>query len=165
MAEKKDSLHRWLIFIVSIVLPGISLWFGLRWFYGLGLIAVSLGSGITYFVQKGLRRYVKSYGIESSVFPITDFQKKRHTFQPFLVGVFERTFFTILIAFHVEGVGAGLILWITVKMLSGWNRYKRDTLKARVRAFNALMMNLTSLIFAVLGGSIINCDIPLLFLF
>jgi len=163
----KEKLH-WFIgagvlfFLVlcSLIIPGN---FSLcsRWFIGLGLIAVCLGHGITWFVRWGLRKYAESYGITSSVFKITDFQKKRHTFQPFLVGVFERTFFTILIAYKVPAVGAGLILWITVKMVVGWSRYTIDTFDSRVRAFNALMMNLTSLLFAVLGGLIINGEIPL----
>jgi len=136
VGKEKDSIPSLLLGGVFVIILCLSAIFGgTKWLIGLGVIAVWLGHYITSFLQWGLRKYAESYGITSSVFKIENFQKKRHTFQPFLVGVLERTFFTILIAFEVSAIGAALILWITVKMIAGWNRYTKDTFGSRVRAF------------------------------
>jgi hypothetical protein len=115
-------------------------------------------------VREGLRCYAAKCGIPKREFNISGQQSKFQQLQPLLFGAFERTFFTVLIAFQIPAVGAGLMLWVTVKMLSGWNRLAEDSFEARVRSFNALMMNLISLLFAVLGGLIIHGDIQISFL-
>jgi len=136
---------------------------GIRWIIGLGVVYLLSGSLIIYVVRKGLYAYSELY-VEKEKWCLSELDEKRHSLQPFLIGVFERTFFTVLIAFEVPAVGAALILWITAKMIAGWSRYTKDTIKSRVWAFNALLCSLISLLFAVLGGSIINCDILLSFL-
>ena len=162
--RKKDSIHLWLSAGVIFIILCLSWIGGIRWFIGLGLWSVLLGSVVTRLIQIGLRKYAALYGITSLEFEMTDFQKARHKFQPILTGISERAFFTVLIAFQTPAIAAGLFLWITVKMISGWNRYTPDSLASRVRSFNALVMNLLSLIFPVFGGLFIHGDIKLWFI-
>lgn len=149
---------------VVLFLCCFSYFLGPRWLFGFGIVAIALGSLVTWFIRKVLRRYVEWYGVPRNELGIDEETEIKHRLQPFLVGVFERTFFTVLLALNVQGVAAGLMLWVAAKMLSGWNRAQVDNFANRVRSFNALMMNLTSLMFAVLGGLIIHGDIKLWFL-
>jgi hypothetical protein len=135
-----------------------------RWFIGFGIVALIVGSVVTWAVRRGLLICFKSIAPEKD-WGLEPSKQKWLSLHRFLLGVFERSFFAVLVAFEVQAVAASLILWITVKMLSGWNRMQDPGLMAKVHSFNARLCNLTSLGFAVVGGLIINGNIQLCFLY
>jgi hypothetical protein len=125
------------------------------WLVGLLGVSLLLGSVCSYVVWDQLRRFFARTAQRQ------DWQvgqaAGRIPVQPILIGVLERLFFTILIAFNVSGVAAGLGTWILVKMVSGWNRLAGgDEVWRRMLAFNGLINNLVSLLFAIIGGLIAN---------
>jgi len=73
-----------------------------------------------------------------------------------LVGSIERLFFTILVAFNVSGTATAMIAWIAIKMATDWQRILPRGAKLTVRslAFSALLGNMISLLFALIGGLI-----------
>lgn len=75
---------------------------------------------------------------------------------PWLTGVMERLFFTTIIGLGIVGAPIAMIGWITVKMVSNWNRAGIDPADARpVRgAFSALLAGLVSMFFAGVGGAV-----------
>jgi len=72
-----------------------------------------------------------------------------------LTGLVERTFFTLLVAFQVQGVSTAMIGWLAIKLASNWNHPSAPNEKAtRAHAFLALLAGLISLGFAFVGGLI-----------
>lgn len=74
-----------------------------------------------------------------------------------LIGVVERTFFTLTVAYDLSGTAVGMIAWITVKMVSNWNRPDRkapseDPEITVQLSMAALLASLVSLTFATIGG-------------
>jgi hypothetical protein len=69
-----------------------------------------------------------------------------------LVGIFERTLITTLVAYDVSGVASFIAAWIAIKMASGWQKWSVGTQYARAAAFIALLGNVMSILFALLGG-------------
>lgn len=134
------------------------------WLIGYGVVALLVGSYLTWKLWDVLHAYfhrvkkARGWSIEEDL-------TERLVLYPFLVGVFERTIFTVLIAFQVPGVGGGLMAWIGIKMVSGWNRISKGGTAERMLAFTGLLCSLTSLTFAVLGGLIANGQIPVYRLF
>jgi hypothetical protein len=78
-----------------------------------------------------------------------------------LIGILERLFFTLLIAFGGAGIAPALVLWMIVKMTAGWNRINKSGVFYRMLAFTGLIVSMTSMLFAALGGLIANGSIPL----
>lgn len=81
------------------------------------------------------------------------------TVPAWLIGVVERTFFTLAVAYDISGAAVGMIAWITVKMVSTWNRPDRkapsdDPEIAVQLSMAALLASLLSMIFATAGGLI-----------
>jgi len=74
---------------------------------------------------------------------------------PWLTGVVERLFFTVLIGFNVAGAPPAMIGWLAVKLATNWNHpiWKEDP-DVRTFALSALLAGLVSMGFAVLGGVI-----------
>jgi hypothetical protein len=73
-----------------------------------------------------------------------------------LLGSIERLFFTTLVAFNVSGTATAMIAWIAIKMATDWQRILPRGAKLWVRslAFSALLGNMISLLFALIGGLI-----------
>lgn len=67
-----------------------------------------------------------------------------------LVGLVERFFFTVAVAYNLSGVIIGMIGWITVKMATNWNREGLDNHPSM--ALSGLLGGLMSMIFSLLGG-------------
>ncbi|SRR5207302_3230067 len=77
-----------------------------------------------------------------------------------LTGIVERSFFTVLVALHVQGVPTAMIGWLGIKLASNWNHPsapKGPT--TRAQAFLALLAGLISLAFAYFGGLICGGEI------
>jgi hypothetical protein len=75
---------------------------------------------------------------------------ERARVSPWLTGIVERAFFTVVLAFDVSGASTAMMAWLTVKMLPNWNRTTADP----PGAFTALLAGLVSLFFALVGGLI-----------
>ena len=74
---------------------------------------------------------------------------------PTLTGMIERLFFSVLVAFSVEGFAAAMIAWLALKLATNWNRdFWKKTSSARLYGFSALLAGLVSMLFAFLGGLI-----------
>lgn len=72
---------------------------------------------------------------------------------PWLLGIIERTFFTTIVAF--EGpVAAAMIGWITLKMVTDWNRSGIERKNASPFALSGLIGSLVSMFWALIGGLI-----------
>jgi hypothetical protein len=83
-------------------------------------------------------------------------------------GVLERLFFTIVVIFYGAGVAAAMITWMVVKMATNWHLIAKSTseidrksLAYRRFAFCSLYAGMVSLLFALLGGLLINKIIEL----
>lgn len=71
------------------------------------------------------------------------------------MGLIERFFFTIGVAFALPGIGVAMIGWLTVKMVTGWNRAEAEGGEpGKRRRMSALAGGLTSMFFATIGGLI-----------
>ena len=68
------------------------------------------------------------------------------------VGIVERGFFTIVIAFWVPGAAVAMISWIMVKMVTNWHQITGKNLTDRGLALCSLMASLVSMFFALIGG-------------
>jgi hypothetical protein len=69
-----------------------------------------------------------------------------------MVGVFERILITTLVAHDISGVASFIAGWIGIKMVSGWQRWGSGTRYARAASFMALLGNVMSVLFGVVGG-------------
>lgn len=88
---------------------------------------------------------------------LMDSLSKGRTVPAWLVGGVERTFFTLAVAYDLSGAAVGMVAWITVKMVSNWNRPDRkapsdDPEIAVQLSMAALLASLVSMIFATAGG-------------
>lgn len=77
---------------------------------------------------------------------------------PWLTGMTERLFFTVLVAFGTSDVATTMVAWLALKLATNWHRYKDDS-TARYFGFSALLAGLVSMLFAFLGGLIIRGDL------
>ena len=72
---------------------------------------------------------------------------------PWLTGVMERLFFTVVVAFDISGAAIAMIGWITLKLATNWNRPGTQSQERwSAWAFSALIGGLVSMLFALLGG-------------
>lgn len=155
--------------IIIIIASGISispkghglllfLWL-LRWIMGL-FFSLEIGSVVTPLALKEIKTYAeylfrkKDYRLLLTT-KIPDF--------PWLVGLFERLFFTLIVAFNVNGTAIAIIGWITVKTYTThW--FERDWDKvtpSKLDVYISLMASMVSMMFALIGGLICNKNIPL----
>jgi hypothetical protein len=95
---------------------------------------------------------------------IHDIFTKELDVKGFLVGIVERLLFTMLVAYNISGVVAGMFTYIMIKMAIDWipqlqksfQQDEEDSLRigARSLVFVSLLGSLISMLFAVLGGLI-----------
>jgi hypothetical protein len=80
-----------------------------------------------------------------------------------LTGVVERAFFATAVGVDLSGVGTAMMIWISVKLLTNWNRTAngKETEWIRPGAFTALLGSLVSMFFALIGGFICHGSICL----
>ena len=71
-----------------------------------------------------------------------------------LIGLVERLFFTIVIAFDVSGAAIAMVGWIAVKLIPNWELFVRHGATNKPLAFSSLLGSLCSMFFALLGGLI-----------
>ncbi|VVP26484.1 hypothetical protein PS862_04133 [Pseudomonas fluorescens] len=74
---------------------------------------------------------------------------------PWITGVIERLFFTILIGLEVSAGPTAMIGWLGLKLATNWNHPDwKGKPNARTHALSALLGGLISMLFAMLGGLI-----------
>jgi hypothetical protein len=125
----------------------------LRWILGLW-ISLAVGAVLTHWFLDALRKYIKKKAKESD----EPYQEEKDLYVPgWFVGLTERTFFTVLVAFDVSATAAAMIGWVAVKVGISWQvLLKQETTLRRSLAFSALLGNIVSMLFAVIGGVIIR---------
>jgi len=126
-----------------------------RWFFGLGIFALGIGWLCTNLFLKVIRIHINNKATERKEAEIYNKSIAPLDVPPWLVGITERTFFVILVAFDLSATAVAMIAWITVKMLCNWNILSGDkSITVRSSAFSALLGNLVSMLFALIGGLI-----------
>jgi hypothetical protein len=118
-----------------------------QWATGM-TFSVIVGGIVTCAFLEGLRRYQK-LGKDS------DGSGDSRPVPPWLRGVMERAFFSVIVALNISGAAIAMIAWLTLKMVTNWNRPggSRDLKEIRL-AFSALLAGLVSMGFAIVGGVI-----------
>ena len=127
-----------------------------RWFFGLGVFALSLGWLCTYLFLKGIRGYIETKAVKRNETEIYNEIMSPLDVPSWLIGLTERTFFVILVAFNLSATAIAMIAWLTVKMLYNSNILSDDKKNITVRSlkFSALLGNILSMLFALIGGLI-----------
>jgi len=133
------------------------------WIMGIS-IALLLGNYLTHKFVKWMRLQIVERAIklgEKEIKAFTDAMERTPSFPIWLVGTCERLFFLILVAFNFPGTAIAMMGWIAVKMLYNWAIIvpSQDvTVTDRHLALSALMGNMCSMFFALIGGLI--CRYP-----
>lgn len=117
-----------------------------RWAIGM-VFSVIVGGIVTWAFLEGLRKYQRLKKDTES--------NDSRPVPPWLTGMVERAFFTVVVALDISGAAVAMVAWLTLKMVTNWNRSGgyRDVKQVRL-AFSALMAGLVSMLFAVVGGVI-----------
>jgi MFS family permease len=71
-----------------------------------------------------------------------------------LMGILERSFFTLLVGADVNGAGVAMMTWLAVKMASNWHKISSRRAEARNYGLTALAGGMYSMVFALIGGLI-----------
>ena len=127
-----------------------------RWFFGLGVFSLGLGCLLIYFFLEIVHIHIKAKAGERGEQRAYDDVMKPLDVPSWLVGLVERTFFTVLVAFNVSATALAILAWIALKMAFSWNMVWREKVSITLRslAFSALLANLFSMLFALIGGLI-----------
>jgi len=128
---------------------------------GLGLaISIRLGAVLTPYILLMIRRNIVEKAKERGEV-IDKLYFENLGLPDWLVGTVERLFFTILVAFDISGTATAMIGWVTIKMLTDWHRILKPDAGVGLRslAFSALLGNMISLFFALIGGLICRLGI------
>jgi hypothetical protein len=144
-----------------------------KWFLGLGF-SIIVGHFVTASFLVFLRRYTEKRAKKDkriykrkiicaylglAYYP--PLHPSERQVSPIIVGILERTFFTIIIACNISGGAVAMIGWITLKMLTS-RKYREERAKAEgaptalVFESAGLLGNLISMFFALIGGLIIQ---------
>ncbi len=115
-----------------------------RWIIGL-VFSLGIGWLVTGIFLRRLRAFI---GLPTQ----GDVESGIREIPPWLVGLIERLFFTLLVAFGVSGTAVAMMVWITLKMATNWNRPGEEN--PVPLAFSALLADLVSMLFALIGGLI-----------
>jgi hypothetical protein len=124
-----------------------------RWIIGLG-VSLGIGALVTGKLVEWLRAPIEREVAEREK-PL-DIKRERLTIDNWLVGLIERPFFTVLVASEVSGTAVAILGWIALKMVFDWGviSWKEGDRLARSYLFTALLGNLSSMFFALIGGLI-----------
>lgn len=117
-----------------------------RWALGL-FVALVIGAPATWVVSRLLRLSIgtRQSPLQQAGLPFVS---------PWITGTIERLFFATLIAFDLSGTATAMVGWITVKMVTNWNRASRSEEQHIASALVSLLSSMISMLFAVLGGVI-----------
>jgi hypothetical protein len=125
--------------------PSMMFW---RWFVGLGF-SIVIGHFAVDYGLRMLRRWLT--GHETLAEHLTP---EERGVPASLVGVIERLFFTVVVAYDVSGSVTAMVAWCAVKMATNW-----DTKDAKMWLpfpGTSLLGSFASMLFALAGGLIIR---------
>lgn len=133
----------------------------INWLVGLVGVSLLLGSIVTWATWKKLHSIFESTAKKKN-WEVKREEAEKIPYIPITIGIFERVFFTVMVAFNISGAGVAIVSWMLIKMATGWNRISGggETWR-RMLSFTGLLCSMTSLFFAVLGGLIANGRIAL----
>lgn len=121
------------------------------WLIGLG-VSVIIGGVVTWLFIIGLERYLR-------VQKEAETEGDLRSIPSWLTGAIERLFFTVAVALNLSGTATAMIGWLTLKMVTNWNRPGGERDAKHIRgAFIALLAGLVSMLFAAIGGYICRAD-------
>lgn len=112
-----------------------------RWVIGL-LVSLALGGLVTGWFLGRLRSYLKIARPAGRDVP------------NWLIGLSERAFFTVVVAFGVSGAAFAMIGWITLKIVPNWELYVKHGATHKALAWSSILASLCSMFFALIGGLI-----------
>jgi hypothetical protein len=113
----------------------------LRWIVGLA-VSLAIGGLFTGWFLGQLRSYLNIAKPAGRDVP------------NWLIGISERLFFTVLVAFSISGTAIAMIGWITVKVIPNWELYIKHGTSNKPLVWSSLLASLCSLFFALIGGLI-----------
>ncbi len=113
----------------------------IRWLVGLG-VALVLGAFLTEWFVSALRSHMKIPKSAGRVMP------------SWLMGLSERLFFTLIVAFNISGAAIAMIGWMMLKVLPNWELYVTRGSANKPLAMSSLLGSLCSMFFALIGGLI-----------
>ncbi len=120
-----------------------------RWSTGM-FVSLAIGQLVTGLFLKSVRNHYK-IELGSSTSP---------GIPAYVIGLVERLFFTIIVAFNISATAIAMIGWLTVKMVSNWNRTGgSSSADFAPAALSALLGGMVSMLFALLGGLICSGQI------
>ena len=114
-----------------------------RWIVGL-FVALAVGGLVTGWFLKSLRSYLKIARPSGRDVP------------NWLIGLSERLFFAVIIAFNVSGGAAAMMLWIVLKIIPNWELQVKHGAAHKPLTWSSILASLCSMLFALLGGLIIR---------
>ncbi len=112
-----------------------------RWSVGLA-VALVLGAMVTAWFVSALRSYLHIPPSAGRVVP------------GWLMGLSERLFFTLVVAFDISGAAIAMMGWITLKLLPNWELYVTRGSANKPLALSSILGSLCSMLFALIGGLI-----------
>lgn len=80
----------------------------------------------------------------------------REVIPHWVVGTFERGFFTLVVAAGLSGVPMAMILWIAAKMVAEWGIGPPETQNLKTLRLTSLLGDLVSMVFALIGGGVVR---------
>jgi len=122
-------------------------------------LTISLGFGwlVTMVAHEYLgfqiRKKLAATDVDNPVAPSED----AHLFgsQMPLTGTIERLVFTMIVAYNVSGAAIAMMVWLGLKMATGWNENIK-TPSGKIPAIHSLFTGMVSLLFALIGGLFIS---------
>jgi hypothetical protein len=115
----------------------------IRWIVGL-FVALALGGVMTGWFLSSLRSYLNIARPSGRDVP------------NWLIGVSERLFFALVIAFNVSGAAVAMMVWIVLKIIPNWELHVRHGTANKPLTWSSILASLCSMFFALLGGLIIR---------
>lgn len=150
--ERRQDAWWWIVGAVILVVVLLALLEDVRCTPALRGLFVALGGGYLA-VEVTLRALYRYQGLTAK--PMRAANEPRRV-PPWLTGVIERGFFTVLVAYDVSGAATAMMAWMGLKLATNWNRVGNTQSPElwSAWAFSALIGGIVSLLFAVLGGFI-----------
>ncbi|UCC82853.1 MAG: hypothetical protein JSW46_18110 [Gemmatimonadota bacterium] len=114
-----------------------------RWIVGL-FVALAVGGVVTGWFLSGLRSYLNIARPSGRDVP------------NWLIGLSERLFFAVIIAFNISGAAVAMMVWIVLKIIPNWELQIKHGTANKPLTWSSILASLCSMLFALLGGLIIR---------
>ncbi len=117
-----------------------------RWIVGL-FVALVVGGMVTGWFLGSLRSYLNIARPSGREVP------------NWLIGLSERLFFAMVVAFNISGAAVAMVVWIVLKILPNWELYVKHGTANKPLVWSSILASLCSMFFALLGGLICRAAI------